>query len=438
MKLSTLYTLTSIFAMLLTLPSLSHAVKLDLFSNLEIKAANYSNLIDGSQQSKLPYYSENAELGFIIRSIGLEKTKKSSMDVGIVLNSIGTGASTNTIRSSLFQDALYRYPENNGSPFLSRTYIKVYKFLDKDITATFGRQEFMLGQGIILSDDNLGFPGIRLEFNKLYKSLKGDFFVFRIWDETRFTKIFGASFYLPSDEGLWQFYYLKDNDGSPVQESGFNVNTRIKNFTGIRYFLSRGQLSFDGEFIQQTGKATKTSGGNINYEGHAFMMKGSWRQKMGFLGKVKARLAYGKSSGNSSAVADTDKMFLPTFGHKYKGIERDGYGAIMAASLYDTIKTSNTANGLPDGVSGLNIINFGIDFPYKKLLLSIDFLKFRAAQNILGSSLQVGSELDLVAVYPMSENLSFKAVYATFTPQAVYTPLTEKTKLLSFSVIGKF
>ena len=168
------------------------------------------------------------------------------------------------------------------------------------------------------------------------------------------------------------------------------------------------------------------------------MMKGSWRQKMGFLGRVKARLAYGKSSGNSSAVADTDKMFLPTFGHKYKGFERDGYGAIMGASLYDTIKTSDTVNGLPDGVSGLNIISFGIDFPYKKLLLSVDFMKFRAAQNTSGGSLQIGSEIDFNIIYPMSEYLSLKAVYATFTPLGAYAPLTEKTTLASFSIVGKF
>ena len=427
-----------ISVLVLTFISSAHATKLDLFSNIELKAANYSNLINNSIQQKQSYYSENAELGFIIKNITLEKMQKSSMDIGIVLQTIGTGASTNTVYGQQFSDALERYPENNGSPFFSRTYIKIHKFLDKDITATLGRQEFTLGQGITLADDNLGFPGIRLEFNKLYKSIKGDFFVFRLWDETRFTKILGASFYLPSDEGLWQFYYFKNPDSSPAQESGFNLNSRTKNYTGIRYFLSRGQLSFDGEFIKQTGKAVKTSGGNIKYNGHAFMMKGSWRQKMGFLGRVKARLAYGKSSGNSSIVADTDKMFLPTFGHKYKGFERDGYGAIMGASLYDTIKTSNTANGLPDGVSGLNIINFGIDFPYKKLLLSIDFMKFRAAQNISGDSLQIGSELDLNIVYPMSENLSLKAVYAAFTPQGVYSPLTEKTKLVSFSIIGKF
>jgi hypothetical protein len=427
-----------ISALAFTSISSAHATKLDLYSNLEIKAANYSNLINNSIQQKQSYYSENAELGFVIKGITLEKTQKSSMDIGIVLQTVGTGASTNTVSGQHFQDALERYPENNGSPFLSRTYIKIYKFMDKDITATFGRQEFTLGQGITLSDDNLGFPGVRLEFNTLHNSLKGDFFIFRLWDETRFTKVFGASFYLPSDEGLWQFYYFKNTDGSPAQESGFNLNDRTKNYTGIRYFLSRGNLSFDGEFVKQTGKAVKTAGGNIDYNGHAFMMKGSWRQKMGFLGKVKARLAYGKSSGNSSAVTDTDKMFLPTFGHKYKGFERDGYGAIMGASLYDTIKTSNTVNGLPDGVSGLNIIGFGIDFPYKKLLLSIDFMKFRAAQNISGDSLQIGSELDLNIVYPMSESLSLKAVYATFTPQGVYAPLTEKTKLASFAIVGKF
>ena len=436
MKLFTLYTL----ALFLTFTSSVHAVKLDLFSNLEIKAANYSNLISNQTQNKQSYYSENANLGFIIKNIQLEKMRDSSMEVGLVLRSLGTGASTNTVYGQQFSDALGRYPSNNGNLFLSRAYVNIYKFMDKNMTATFGRQEFTLGQGITLADDTLGFPGARLEFNKLYKSLKGDFFVFRIWDATRFSKIFGGSFYLPSDEGLWQFYYFSENDGCLTQESGFAVNSRTKSFTGIRYFLSRGQLSFDGEFVRQGGKAVKTGGGNIDYTGHAFMMKGSWRQKMGFLGKVKARLAYGKSSGNSSAVTDTNKMFMPTFGHKYKGFERDGYGAIMGASLYDTIQlSSGTANGLPGGVSGLNIINFGMDFPYKKLRLSVDFLKFRAAQNTSsGGSLQIGSEMDIKATYPMGENLSLKAVYATFSPQGVYAPLTKTVKLISFSILGKF
>ncbi|MBU2530621.1 MAG: hypothetical protein KKD35_06240, partial [Elusimicrobia bacterium] len=142
MKLSALY----IILLIGFVPS-AHATKLDLYSNLEIKAANYSNLIDGSLQHKQSYYSENVELGFIIKGIRLEKMRKSSMDIGIVLQTVGTGASTNTVQGQHFQDALERYPENNGSPFLSRTYIKIYDFLDKDITATFGRQEFMLGQG---------------------------------------------------------------------------------------------------------------------------------------------------------------------------------------------------------------------------------------------------------------------------------------------------
>ena len=149
------------------------------------------------------------------------------------------------------------------------------------------------------------------------------------------------------------------------------------------------------------------------------------------------RLAYGKSSGNSGDVTDKDKAFMPTFGHRFKGVEREGFGEIAGASLYDILQTSATPNGLPNGVSGLNIINLGADMPYKKLALSVDFYKFRASQNINKESIQIGSEWDLKASYPMGDGLRLKAVYAVFKPMSLY-PQTTPIKLVSMSLTAKF
>ncbi len=418
-------------------PAAASATKLDLSSEVELKAGNYEHLIYQGASNSQPIYSENATLGFVIKGIQLEKTEGSSMDVGIVLQSIGPGSSSNTLTSPQFIDAASRLPNANGTPYARSAYVKIYKFIRPNVTATFGRQDFTLGQGITLSGNDLGFPGGRLEIDSLFHNMKADLFVFRPFNAGRFFKIYGATVYYPGNEGLWQAYHFWENDNYAAQDIYFNTLSNTKKFTGVRYFLSQKQLSFDGEAVIERGTAKKALGGTANYAGHAFILKGSWNQYISFFGQSKLRLAYGRSSGNASSGSDSDKAFFPTFGAKYSGLERAGYGAIAGASLYDMVKTSATLNGLPDGVSGLNIINIGADLPYKKFLLSADLYKFRATSNSSGGSLQIASEWDLKVAYPMGENMKLNAVYAVFTPLSLY-PASKQAKLIYGAVSAKF
>ena len=420
----------------LLLPSAAGATKLDLSSNVEIRAGKYQHLPYSGDDNSQSIYSENATLGFVIKGIQLEKTQGSSMDVGIVLQSIGSGASTSTLNSPQFQPIAARLPATNGSPYLRSAYVKIYKFLRPNITATFGRQDFTLGQGITLSGDDLGLPGGRLEIDSLFGRVKADLFAFRPFLGVRAYKVYGATAYYPGSEGLWQAYHFWQQDGSPSQDILFTARRTTKKFTGLRYFLSQKQLSFDGEAVMQRGSSDLLAGGKGKYDGYAFMLKGAWNQSISFFGQSRLRLAYGRSSGNPGA-SSTDKAFFPAFGAKYNGFERRGYGAIAGASLYDIIKTSGTANGLPDGVSGLNIINIGADLPYKKLTLSADLYKFRASRNANGGSLQIASEWDLRAAYPMGENLSITAVYAAFTPLGLY-PTGKQATLVQGAISAKF
>jgi hypothetical protein len=413
------------------------ATKLDLSSNIELRAAKYQDLPYMDMSVDQSIYSENATLGFVIKGIQLEKTQGSSMDVGIVLQSIGDGSSTNTLRSPQFSEGANRLPNANGTPFLHSAYVKIYKFMRPNITATFGRQDFLLGQGITLSGGDLGLPGGRLEIAEVYRSIKADLFVFRPFKGGRSYKIYGGAAYYPSSEGLWQAYHFWEQEGAPYQDILFNTKGTIKKFTGLRYFLAQKQLSFDGEVVLQRGEAKKLSGGTGKYDGYAFMLKGSWNQDLTFFGPSRLRLGYGRSSGNPGTSQDTDKAFFPAIGSKNNGFERKGYGAIAGATLYDIIKTSGTANGLPEGVSGLNIINIGADLPYKKVMLSADLYKFRASQNAAGGSLQIASEWDLKAAYAMGENLSINAVYAVFTPLGLY-PSAKKAKLIGGGITAKF
>lgn len=419
-------------------PARAWATKLDLSSTIDLKAANYSHLITGDRGQGQELFSENAALGFIIKNIKLEKTENSSMDVGIVLNSISAGgASTATIKAAPFREAAARYPHVDGTPYIKEAYIRIYRFLSKKVTATFGRQSFTLGQGITLADDGLGLPGARLEAERFYKRLNGEVFFFRPNKDPGFASLYGGGIHYQSNEGLWHLYHMRETADIPATEPGGTYNSQKKQFTGVRYLFNHKQLNFDGEFVLQRGSARKGGGGDADYNGHAFLIKGAWSQNLGMFGASKMRLAYGKSSGNPGQVADKDKAFFADFGHRYKALERDGFGDIIGASLYDMIQTSNTANGMPHGVSGLNIINLGADIPYKKIVVSADFYNFRAAQNAGGGSKQLGTELDLRAAYSMGDNLRLKAVYAVFKPLSLYTGLAP-VRLLSIALSAKF
>ncbi len=419
------------------LPGAAKATKLDLFSDVELKAANYQGLIYGSGSDSQALYSENAQLGFVIKNIRLEKTQDSTMDVGIVLESIGPRASSNTVISPQFTDAIARLPNSDGTPFIRSAYVKIYKFIKPNITATFGRQDFTLGQGLTLSSDDLGMPGGRVELDNVYRGIKTDLFFFRPFLLDRYYKVYGGTAYYPGSEGLWQAYHFWEQDDAPGQDIVFRTESKTKKFTGLRYVLTQSRLSFDGEAALERGTAEKAGGGTGNYDAHAFMLKGSWAQDIRYFGKSRLRMGYGRSSGNPGADSGTDKTFFPTFGGKYSGMERSGYGQIAGASLYDIIKTSATLNGLPDGVSGLNIINIGADLPYKTLVLSADFYKFRASRNAAGGSLQIASEYDLRAAYPMGEDLRLNVVYAVFTPLGLY-PTAKQSKLVYGAVSAHF
>ncbi|HAF95543.1 MAG TPA: hypothetical protein DCG50_05800, partial [Elusimicrobia bacterium] len=418
------------------------ATKLDLSSEINIKASNYQHMIYGSDRGSQALYSENATLGFVIKDIRLEKTRDSKMDVGVVLKSAGVGSASDTVKAPQLQDGINRLPNTNGTPFVKEAYVKIYRFIRPTITATLGRQAFTLGQGMTLSDDGLGMPGAKLEAQDLFfKRVKTEMFFFRPFKDLKYYKVYGVSAYYPSNEGLWHIYHFWENEDAPdvVDPANtllYDTISKTKKFTGLRYFLNYNALDFDGELVLQRGQA-KTAGETIDYAAYAFLIKGAWNQNISFFGRSRARLAYGRASGNSNAPAGTDKAFFPTFGRKYDGIERSGFGAIAGATLYDTIKTSSTPNGLPYGVSGLNVISLGVDLPYKKLMISADFYRFKASQNISGGSLQIGSETDLKAVYKLGEDLQLNAIYAVFTPLSLYTQTTPIT-LVSTTVSARF
>lgn len=423
-------------AILSFFPQNAHSLTLDIPAEVELKAANYSNLVYEGETNDQSYLAETASLGFTVKNINLEKTLNSTMDMGISLQSYSSGASTNCVNSPQFSNAANRYPQNNGTPFINRAYVKIYDFLNKDMTATLGRQAFVLGRGLALSDDKLGFPGMLIELNSFPGSLKTDIFAFRAWDYDRMVKIGGFNVNIPTDEGLWQFYNFYDYDGVPRTVNGQSISSRTKIFYGIRYFITHDKISFDGEMAFQRGSKSLSGGGGIDYSARAMALTGEWSQKFFLLGRAKTRLTYAKSSRNSSAQADTEKTFMPTFGLRFDGFERKGLGEILGATAYDILPASGTLNGLPEGMSGMRVVNIGAEFPLKKASFLIDYTIARSVNNYSGGTKKIGNEIDLKLKYKAGENFDFTLVYATFKPE--WLEPAETVKLISASLKATF
>jgi len=416
-----------------------YAAKLDLSSDINASVKSYSNLINTKD---LSYYENDINLGFTVKKIILEKTDNSSMDISIGFRNIQIDNSTSVLNSNQMKEAIEYYPEVN-KPFINKAYVKIYNFYSDDIDFTFGRQNYTLGQGIVLSDNEKGFNGLKLEFKNKVKFLDNlDFFTFREIKEGNPFYLYGLNGFINGFDGTWEIYHFYQKTNKNDQEIAYQSKEIDKRFSGIRYFLNKNQVDFDGEFAIQRGNNTNFSKDNkIDYKGYAFTLKSSFNQKLPILGPSRTRILYSKSTGNSGSNFEKDRAFSPQFTAKYCGVSRCGYGEIFSASVYDVFKTSNTLNGLPDGISGLNTINFGFDIPYNKLILSFDYFLFKADKNTNDKgNLRLASETDLKIGYKLGEKLSLDLIYATLNPLAALDKknVLKNTKLIAFNIKARF
>ena len=101
--------------------------------------------------------------------------------------------------------------------------------------------------------------------------------------------------------------------------------------------------------------------------------------------------------------------------------------------------SSDTANGMPVGYSGISVVNAGADIPFKGLLFSVDYYKFKASSANAVSKSNIADETDLRIKWPLGSNLSMELLCSYFIPgEKVYGKSAEKTMLSALSVSAKF
>lgn len=415
------------------IPSFLSAANLSLNADYRLRALSYGNLgLTPDKSNSQDFLSHQAQISFLVKNIQLEKHPEGNerMDVGISLRAIGIAGSTQSVKDP-FDRIASRYPNTSFLPFVQNAYLQIHNLRGSPWKATIGKQPILLGSGLILSDDGVGFTGILLERSFKRWDLRSKAFYFKpgaaqVGSEGDLD-ILGLSLELPT-EGLWQFNALLEVDHStPSFKAGTLVKNSVKEFLSLRYALTMTQFTFDGEAALQRGSADPVdpARGKVNFTGSALMAKGTWTQRLGKFGEGSARLVMGLGSGDDPSTPDKDEAFFPSMGKRFDGLERAGFGEFYGATLYDAIgSTIPTSNGLPQGASGVQVVGFGFTLPpYKNIRADIDYFLFKADQTLTGGR-SLGNEWDIRLLYPIKEHFHVKASAAFFKGGSALNPGT--------------
>ena len=401
-------------------PAAARAASLDLSLDYRARALSYSNLqMDSTQKSSNDFISERARVGFLVKKIALDVPgEDSTMEVGAVLQAVGVAGSTVPL-SAPFDRAAARFPNAQLQPFVENAYMRIYHAMGSSWDATIGRQPAVIGSGLVVSDDGVGFTGITLK-----RPVKGwGAQVFYFQPDAHGTAgadrlhLAGAELDIQLD-GILTLSDIIEADHTGALENGVPMRLAERQFPGVRYTVRTDQFAFAGEAVMERGSAKPQDPtlAKVKYEGSAAVMEGVWKQDLGRLGWGSARLSVAQGSGDNPATPDKDEAFRPTFGHRYDGLERDGWGDYFGASLYDAIGPSTTTvNGLPANVSGIRVVRAGVTLPeIHKVRPDLDYYLYQA--STAPGSHDLGSEIDIRLTYAIKDRLLFRLSAAYFSP----------------------
>ena len=452
-----------ILALLLACGSASaRAASLDVTASYKMKAASYSNLqYDVNDKNSHSFINNDARLGIAVRKIPLETRggEETTMDLGIVLRALGVAGSTASVSSPFDRVASY-YPNADLTPFIENAYLKVHRLWGYPWEATFGRQSYRLGGGLLLDDDGAGLTGASARGELPWWNMRLEGFVFNDRNPLNASApnsldLAGLSIDLPG-EGVWQLNQLFERDraqqtvygctytGNPTA-NGCLVSKAFRSFTGVRYQISYGPMVFDGEAAIQKGYATPTgpnpAGNHITYNGNAQVVRMKWKQSLWKTGQGIARMSVARGSGDNPGTPTTDEAFFPSRGHRHDGLERSGFGDLFAATAYDAFGgnySTTTKSGLRNGASGLVVVGAGYTPPaYKGLTLDIDFYLYQA-ERISSGSRTLGTEWDFRLRYPIRDQFTLAATMAYFRAGKFTDPGRSVARKYSFEASGRF
>lgn len=443
--------------------SFASASSLDVTAAYRMKAVAYKNLdlsSDPAGRNSRSFLANDARLGLAVRKIPLQTRggEDTTLDVGLLLHAVGVSGSTVAVASPFDRIAAF-YPSSNLTPFIENAYLRVNRLWSLPLEATFGRQNFKLGSGLLLDDDGAGLTGVSLRGELPWAGMKAEAFAFADRNPraagASSLALAGGSLDLPG-EGVWQLNQLVERDrtdqlvygcsyaGNP-ELNGCAVSKAVRSFTSVRYQLSYGPMVFEGEAALQKGAATPTgvnaAGSRITYNGNAQVVKMKWKQSLYKTGEGIMRVSLARGTGDDPGTPTRDEAFFPTRGHRHNGLERSGFGEFFAATPYDALGgnySTSTASGLRQGASGIIVVGAGYTPPaYRGFNLDVDYFLYQAERVSRGPR-TLGMEWDVRLRYPIRDQFSLTLTSAYFKAGTFSDPGRGVSRKFSFEASGRF
>ncbi len=442
------------------------AANLDVSASYKMEAVSYKNVDLGADQNSHSFINNDARLGIAVKKVALEGAgEDSTLDLGLMLHALGVAGSTVSVASPFGRIAA-NYPSTNLTPFIENAYVRVNRLGGLPIEATFGRQSFRLGSGLLLDDDGAGFTGAVIRGELPWAEMKAQAFIFQDKNPQSAAPnsltLAGFSLDLPT-EGTWQLNQLIEKDQSQQlvygcsfagsapggaadpQAAGCLVSKALRSFTSARYQISYGPLVFDGEAAMEKGVATPTGAdpapNHITYNADAEVVRMKWKQSLYHTGEGIARLSLARGSGDSPGTQTRDEAFYPSHGHQYDGLDRSGFGDFYAATPYNAFGgnySTSTKNGLSPNASGIIVVGIGYTPPaFHGVALDVDGYLYQAdrAQNAPST---LGDELDLHLRYQIRDQFKLSAGVAYFKAGLITDPNRSIARRYSFEASGRF
>jgi hypothetical protein len=392
------------------------------------------------------------------------------------IQAINVVGSTQTINNPSIEPAGSRYPSENFSPWIQTAYMKARNIFDSPVDVTVGRQPMMLGDGLILSDDDLGFTGIRVQSRFPDYGIQADAFTFRTGQSlsagNASTDIYGLELTKPMHAIRFQLSVVNEHDASgttifirPSENANCYANPNISpqychydantDWTASRitktFYDGRveGRLLEGGfykaELAFQNGQVNRSSAtlGSVALGGYAFALSAGLYTHISKYGPIEVHGVFAIGSGDSGG--STDDAFQPDFGHRYDGLERSGFGEYFGATPYDAFGSTNNPRGLPPGFSGIRIIGGGVTaHPTSLLSVGIDYFVYDAQElpssqfSVSSSDTSLGSEFDIGAGFAYTSYLNFRASAAFFSPGPAFGGYSSNARRFLIEAIGHF
>ncbi len=458
-------------ALAAVLAATAHGASLDVTASYRMQAARYQNLnLDQSNRNDHSFIENDARLGVAVRKIALESRggEESTMDVALTLHALGMSNSTTTLPSPFGRAARY-YPSTDLTPFIENAYLRIHNLFGKPIETTIGRQSFRLGSGLLLDDDGAGLTGVTMQGDLPWWGMKLEGFFFDATNPNpnisapSALDLFGFSLALPTD-GVWQLNQLVERDHTTQTVYGCSfvdvngtetctVSKALRSFTSARYQLNYGPMVFDGEAAIEKGAATPTPGpsvaagqlatapNHITYSGDAEVVRAKWKQHLYKAGEGIARISVAHGSGDRGDTATRDEAFFPSHGHRFNGLDRDGFGQFFGATPYDAFGgnySTTTVSGLRQGVSGIWVVGAGYTPPaYKGVVLDIDYFLYQA-DRVKNGSRTLGGEWDARLRYNVLDHLALSLSGAWFSAGTASNPAKGTSRKYAFEAVGRF